>query len=111
MGLPQGDDLVAYRDRALIRFMLYSGVRIGTAVRLRFQEFHVEDDQATIRINEKGQKRRTIGLHFAAAEAISEYAKKAGIESGPLFRPRRGPKSHELANRAMTETGMSMTLR
>ena len=111
MGLPSGDDAIAYRDRALLRFMLYSGVRIGTACRVRVQDLHVEDDEATIRINEKGQKRRTEGLHFAAAESMTEYAKLAGIESGPLFRPQSGPRSKTLANRAMTETGMYLLIK
>jgi site-specific recombinase XerC len=111
MGLPQGDDLIAYRDRAILRFCLYAGVRIGTVCRVRAQDFHVEGDEATIRIAEKGDKRRTIGIHFAAAEAIGEYMKKAGIESGPLFRPRSGPRSVGLANRQMTETAMYMLIR
>jgi integrase len=64
----------------------------------------------TVRVAEKGDKRRTIGLHFAAAEAIGEYCKKAGIESGPLFRPRSGPRSLTLANRHMSETAMYMLI-
>lgn len=110
MGLPQGDDVIAYRDRAILRFCLYGGVRIGTVCRVRVQDFLVDGDEATIRISEKGDKRRTIGIHFAAAEAIGEYCKKAVIESGPLFRPRNGPKSMLLANRAMTETAMYLLL-
>jgi len=111
MGLPQGDDVVAFRDRALIRFMLYSGVCLGTAVRLRAQDFHLEEEhEATVRINEKGGNRRSIVIHFAAAEAIAAYIKKAGIESGPLFRPRSGPRSLALKNSAMSETGMYLLL-
>ena len=110
MGLPQGDDVIAFRDRAILRFCLYAGVRIGTVCRVRAQDFHIEGDEATIRIGEKGDKRRTIGIHFAAAEAISEYIKKAGIESGPLFRPRIGPRSLILANRPMTETAMYLLI-
>src|SRR5690606_14582479 len=70
-----------------------------------------EGDEATIRIAEKGDKRRTIGIHFAAAEAFSEYMKKAGIESGPLFRPRHGPTSVSLANRSMNATSMYLLIR
>ena len=110
MGLPQGDDVIAYRDRAILRFCLYAGVRIGTVCRIRAQDFHIEGDEATIRIAEKGDKRRTIGIHFAAAEAISEYMKKARIESGPLFRPRLGPKSSALANRHMSENAMYLLI-
>jgi site-specific recombinase XerD len=48
-----------------------------------------DNEEATIRLNEKGGKRRTIGIHYAAAQAINEYFEKAGLRSGPLFRPKR----------------------
>ena len=32
-----------------------------------------------------------MGIHFAAAEAISEYLKKVGLETGSIFRARRAP--------------------
>ena len=38
-------------------------------------------------LHEKGDKHRRIGLHFAAAEAISAYIAKAELSKGPLFRP------------------------
>ena len=41
--------------------------------------FHGNGEEATIRLNEKGDKRRTIGLHFAAAEAIAEYLRAAQV--------------------------------
>jgi site-specific recombinase XerD len=107
MALPQGDGLLALRDRALIRFMLYSGVRVGTACRLRVQDFHLEPEhEATVRIAEKGDKRRSIGIHALAAEAISEYVQKGELENGPLFRPRRGPRSPALKNSRMSEKSM-----
>lgn len=106
IGLPKGDDVIAYRDRAILRFFLYSGARIGTACRLNVSDFHQEGDETTVRLNEKGKKTRTIGLHFAAAEAMGEYIRKAELTRGALFRPRSGPRSAELANRHMTTTAM-----
>jgi hypothetical protein len=50
---------------------------------------------------EKGDKRRTIGLHYAAAQAIHEYRQRAEISSGPLFRPQRHSHTEELAASAM----------
>ena len=82
MGLPTGDTLIDFRDRAILKFYLYSGARLGTGCRLRVSNFHQDGEQATIRIHEKGDKRRTIGLHFTAAEAISEYIKKAEMSAG-----------------------------
>ena len=71
MGLPSGDTVFDYRDRAILKFYLYSGARLAAGCRLQVEDFHQDPDGATIRISEKGARRRTIGLHFAAAEAIA----------------------------------------
>jgi integrase/recombinase XerD len=81
-------------------------IRPSTGCRLKVTDFHQDGDAATIRLHEKGNKRRTIGLHYAAAEAISEYLEAAGIMSGPIFRPRLNPRSKKLAERAMDEATM-----
>src|SRR5262249_45883893 len=86
MGMPAGEDLVDYRDRAILKVYLYTGIRLSTGCRLKVSDFHQEDGESTLRIHEKGDKRRTIGIHFGAAQAIAEYMEKAGIDSGPLFR-------------------------
>lgn len=99
MGLPAGDSVLDFRDRAIVKFFLYSGARIGTGCRLRVQDFHQDGDEATIALREKGDKHRRIGLHFAAAEAISEYIKHAGLTKGPLFRARRHSKKVELSDK------------
>ncbi len=96
MGLPSGDTVFDYRDRAIIKFFLYSGARIGTACRLRVKDFHQDGDEATISLHEKGDKHRRIGLHFAAAEAIAAYIAKAEISKGPLFRARLNSRSQKL---------------
>jgi integrase len=63
--------------------------------------------EATLRLHEKGDRRRTIGLHFNAAQAIGEHIEKAGITSGPLFRAQAAPKSREkLSNRSMDSATM-----
>jgi hypothetical protein len=40
-----------------------------------------------------------IGLHFQAAQAIAEYIEKAGLTSGPLFRPRLNSRQRETRKR------------
>jgi site-specific recombinase XerD len=72
MGMPTGDDLVDYRDRAILKVYLYTGIRLTTGCRLKVSDFH-QDGEATLKLHEKGDKRRTIGLHFNAAQAIGEY--------------------------------------
>jgi len=105
MELPSGTTILAARDRAILKFFLYSGARLGTACRLKVSDFHHEGGEAAIRLEEKGNRRRTIGLHHAAAQAISEYISLASIQSGPLFRPRQ-THSETLANRPMDEVTM-----
>jgi site-specific recombinase XerD len=106
MNMPASDSVIDYRDRAILKLYLYSGIRLSTGCRLKVSDFHQDGNAATIRLHEKGDKRRTIGLHYAAAQAISEYLEAAGIRSGPLFRPRLNPRSKKLADRAMDETTM-----
>src|SRR5206468_9938868 len=97
-----GNSILDYRDRSILKFFLYSGARLSTGGRLKISDFHQDGDEATIRLHEKGDKRRTIGLHFQAAQAIAEYIEKAGLTSGPLFRPRLNSRSQKLGSSAMS---------
>src|ERR1039457_3128829 len=111
IGLPAGESVVDYRDRAILKTFLWAGIRLGTGCPLKVSDFHQDGDEATIRLHEKGDKRRTIGLHFTAAQAIGEYIAKAGLTSGPLFRPRLGPRSQKLADRPLEVSSMYLLLR
>jgi integrase len=86
-------------DLSILKFYLYSGVRLSTGCRLNVGDFHNEDHGATVRIAEKGDRRRKIGLHFAAAQAIQEYIQKAELASGPLFRARLNSRSEKLSEK------------
>ena len=103
MALPAGDSVLAYRDRAILKFYLYTGARIGTGCRLLVSDFHQDEDDATLKIQEKGRgkSKRAIGIHFAVAEALQEYLDHAELTRGPLFRPRLNARSQKLAHRAM----------
>lgn len=111
MGLPSGDSVLDYRDRAIIKLFFFSGARIDIVCRLKVSDFHQDEEEATIKINEKDGKRRTIGIHYAAAVAIAEDIEKAGIKSGPLFRPKRHSKLEELADRHVTTRTMYRIVR
>jgi site-specific recombinase XerD len=43
------------------------------------KDFQPDDANPTLRITEKGHRRRTIGLNILAAQAVAEYLAKAGI--------------------------------
>jgi integrase len=107
MGMPAGDTVLDARDRAILRFFLYSEARLGTGCRLKVGDFHQEGEQSTNPAAWKGDKRRTIGLHYSAAEALQEYIQKEALTGGSLFRPRRNSRIEEqLANRGMDEITM-----
>jgi site-specific recombinase XerD len=106
MGLPAGDSVLGARDRAILKFFLYSGARIGTGCRLKVKDFHQDGDEATITLHEKGDKHRRIGLHFNAAQAISEYIEKAELKKGPLFRARRHWRLEELSEEPISVATM-----
>jgi site-specific recombinase XerD len=110
MALPAGESLIDYRDRAILKLYLYSGIRLSTGCRLKVSDFHQDGDQATIRLHEKGDRRRTIGLHFQAAQAIEEYIERAGITAGALFRPRLNARSRKLAARGMDPSTMYLII-
>ena len=110
MGLPAGDDLINARDRAILKVFLYTAIRIGTACRLNVSDFHQDGEHSTLRISEKGNKHRTIGIHFAAADAIQEYIQKAEITSGPLFRAHLNSRSQKLGKKRISPTSMYRTV-
>jgi integrase/recombinase XerD len=101
-----GDSLLELRDRAILKFYLYTGARIETGCKLNVSNFHQDGDEATLRFQLKGARAKTKGIHFSAAESITEYIKTAGIESGPLFRPRVSRHGDVLAPRRMSQRSM-----
>ena len=90
-----GVDLLAVGQR---QDNLAASARLAAGCRLQVEDFHQDPDGATLRISEKGARRRTIGLHFAAAEAIQDYIAHADIKDGTLFRPHRNSRSKKLAD-------------
>ncbi len=110
IALPAGDSPLVLRDRAILKFYVYTGARLATGCKLNIEDFNHDGNEATLRFHLKGNRLKTKGIHFSAAEAIREYTKAAGIESGPLFRPRLGPHGDALAPRRMTERSMYRVL-
>ena len=100
--LPGEETVLDYRDRAMLKCLLYSGVRIGTLLLLDVQDFNPDDHNPTLRITEKSHRRRTIGLNVLAAQALAEYVEKAALTRGPLFRPRLNPRSQKLGDGRMS---------
>jgi integrase len=108
MSLPEGESVLAYRDRAILKFYLYTGARIGTGCRIKVEDFIDDEEDPKVRIQEKGRgkSKRPVGINAIAADALREYISHADLTSGPLFRPRLNPRSDKLASRAMDVSTM-----
>ena len=106
LNLPAGDGVLDYRDRAILKLYLYTGIRLAAGCRLEISDFRHEGEEATLRLQEKGDKRRTIGLHYAAAQSIQEYLERAGLTNGPLFRAQRHARTADLGTTAMNPRTM-----
>lgn len=104
---PEGDDLVAVRDRAILAAFFYTGARISAIVGLKAEDFFEDESGAELRVLEKGGRIRELGLNEAGARAITAYVAAAGIRSGPLFRPALAPRGrHELTERGFSDGSM-----
>ena len=112
MAMPEGDDVIALRDRAILKFYYLSGARIAVGCTLKVSDFNDQGDVATYRAKIKGGRIRTKGLNIVAAQAIREYIDKAEISHGPLFRSKRRGRSKEpqLSGDRMDESTMYRVL-
>jgi integrase/recombinase XerD len=108
MNYPNKETIIDCRDRAILKFYLFTAARIGTGCRLDVSDFFMDEKNPTIRIQEKGhgKSKRTIGIHTEAADAIQEYIDTASIVSGPLFRARQSPKSLDIGKSRIGLTTM-----
>jgi site-specific recombinase XerD len=111
LSLPSGDSLVALRDRAILNVGLAMGFRVSTLCRLEPTDFFEDPrDGPSVRYWQKGGKQETEGIHSKAFVAVRQYRDAARITSGALFRPRANRSSKKLADRPMSERGMSELL-
>lgn len=104
--LPEGADALALRDRAVLATFFYSGARVGAISTLQVVDFFEDENGATLRLHEKGDQTRTIGLHVVAATAIKMYIEAGGLEDGPLFRRSEAPRSRRLGSAGISDRNL-----
>jgi len=73
-------------------------------------DFHQDGDETTLCLHEKGDKRRTNRVALHRGPGHQRVLAKAGLTSGFLFRPRLGPRSQQLANRAVESSGLYLLI-
>ena len=103
--------VLAYRDRAIVKLYLSRGIRLAAGCYVLARIFGRREKRPHLRLREKGDKRRTIGLHYAAAQAFHEYIHRAGLTSGPLFRPRRHSHTEDLGTTSIDPRTMWVVLK
>ena len=86
LAMPSGESVIDYRDRAILKLYLYSGIRLSTGCRLNVYDFHYDEEEATIRLHEREGR---------SACTMRRPRRSANISSkaGQLKNPHVAPKS------------------
>ncbi|MFQ5656108.1 MAG: tyrosine recombinase XerC [Candidatus Methylomirabilales bacterium] len=71
LATPQGDDLLSYRDRAILELFYASGIRVGELCALTVGD--VDVGQRLVKVTGKGKKERIVPIGRPAAEALIAY--------------------------------------
>jgi integrase/recombinase XerD len=95
---PEGDGVLALRDRALLETLYATGMRVSEAVGLKLTD--AELDVGFVTCKGKGAKTRTVPLGGKAIEALKRYlaearGKLAKGSSRYVFLGRKGPLSRQ----------------
>jgi site-specific recombinase XerD len=99
------DSLVGLRDRALIGLMAYTFARVGAALAMNVGDYYPEGKQWSVRLREKGGKRKQIAVHHVLEGYMDSYLAASGLselKGTPLFRTARG-KTGVLTENRMTQ--------
>jgi integrase/recombinase XerC len=79
--------LMYLRDAAIVKLILYAGLRVGELIQLRLSDIILDDRKGSVIVREgKGTKRREIPLNNKARKAMLDYLQvRPEIESNYLF--------------------------
>ncbi len=85
LGLFDASKHTGCRNRALILYMLDTGVRVSECISVRLEDLDWEHGRQLVR-NTKNKKERWVGFVAQTAEALRDYVDRfRGEEPGPLF--------------------------
>lgn len=94
MELPDGDDLLSLRDRAILETLYSTGARVSELVGMNLEDLNMGD--GLVRLRGKGRKERIVPIGEVAVESVKGY--RAGLKpsaighqlSAPVFMNHRG---------------------
>jgi site-specific recombinase XerD len=76
------------RNRLIVVFLLFTGVRLSSCARARWED--IDTERRWWRVLVKGNKELMIPLHPYLVRELLVYQQHLGVSSGPLFISRRG---------------------
>jgi len=79
--------LMYLRDAAIVKLILYAGLRVGEITQLRISDLFLDERKGSVIVREgKGTKRREIPLNAKARKALLDYYRlRPDVESDELF--------------------------
>lgn len=79
--------LMYLRDAAIVKLILYAGLRVGEIIQLRTSDVILDERKGSVVVREgKGTKRREIPLNAKARKALLEYLRmRPDVEMDSLF--------------------------
>ncbi len=79
--------LMYLRDAAIVKLILFAGLRVGEIIQLRMSDVVLDDRKGSVIVREgKGTKRREIPLNAKARKALLEYLRmRPDVEMEALF--------------------------
>lgn len=83
--LEDDGSLKATRDAAIIVVLLYCGLRRSEAANLLYENVHLQENPAFIKVIGKGNKERICYLTDFAKEVLEQWAEFRGTQIGPFF--------------------------
>jgi site-specific recombinase XerD len=91
LSAPEGDDMKALRDRAILELLFSTGLRVSELASLN-KDMDLGKDEMSIR--GKGEKVRVVFLSSTAKDAIKKYIAKRADMHEPLFIQTANIKQH-----------------
>jgi integrase/recombinase XerC len=79
--------LMYLRDAAIVKLILFAGLRVGEIIQLRMGDITLDDRKGSVTVREgKGTKRREVPLNSKARKAIIDYLRvRPDVDSDELF--------------------------
>lgn len=81
------EQVIDYRDRAVIAVLIYTAARAGAIARLRMKDFQSDGTQYMLRFTEKGGKVRGIPVRHDLELYLQEYMLAANLLDEPKDQP------------------------